>query len=161
MSRGDASAVAADIAITQAGVEDLDALLPLFLGYLDFYRREHAPADVRAFLHERIARGQSTVFLARVDGRAVGFVQLYPAFGSLSLRPSWILNDLFVAPEARGQGVAEALMQRARELGVTTGACEIFLQTARDNAVAQRLYDRLGYTRDDHFLVYTLDPRTP
>lgn len=151
----------AAIAITRAGVEDLDALLPLFMGYLDFYGRRHAPTEARAFLHERIARGESTVFVARRDSRAVGFVQLYPAFGSLSLRPSWILNDLFVAPEARGRGVAEALMRRARELGAATGACEIFLQTARDNAVAQRLYDRLGYTRDDHFLVYTLDPRSP
>lgn len=150
-----------DIAIAPAGVDDLDVLLPLFQGYLEFYQRRHDAAAVRAFLGARLAQAQSTVFLARIAGRPVGFVQLYPAFASLSLRPSWILNDLYVVADARGQGVAEALMQRARALAVDTGACEIFLQTARDNAPAQRLYDRLGYARDDHFLVYTLDPRLP
>jgi ribosomal protein S18 acetylase RimI-like enzyme len=86
----------------------------------------------------------------------MGFVQLYPSFASLSLAPSWILNDLFVDPAARGRGVGEALMQAARELGIANGAAEIFLQTARDNVTAQRLYERLGYQRDDEFLVYTL-----
>jgi hypothetical protein len=40
---------------------------------------------------------------------------------------------------------------------VETDACELFLQTARDNVVAQSLYRSLGWVRDDHFLVYTLD----
>jgi GNAT superfamily N-acetyltransferase len=145
------------LSIDRASSADLDALVPLFEGYLRFYRRPAATADVRDFLAARLRAGESTVFLAREDGRAIGFVQLYPAFASLSLKPNWILNDLFVEPEARGRGAAEALMQAARGLAVDTGACELFLQTARDNAVAQRLYERLGYKRDDDFYVYSLN----
>jgi GNAT superfamily N-acetyltransferase len=86
-------------------------------------------------------------------------MQLYPTFASLSLAPSWILNDLFVEPEARGHGVGQALMDTARELAVVTGAAELMLQTARTNTTAQRLYEKLGWKRDDEFLVYTLDPK--
>jgi ribosomal protein S18 acetylase RimI-like enzyme len=144
--------------ITRATPADVDALLPLFVGYLDFYRKPRDEAKARAFLDARLRNGESVVFLAHVDGEAVGFVQLYPAFASTLQERSWILNDLFVAPSARGHGVAKALMQAARQLGIETGAREIFLQTARDNTVAQALYTSLGWVRDDHFLVYSIDP---
>jgi GNAT superfamily N-acetyltransferase len=141
---------------------DLDVLEPLFHGYLRFYGKPIDAAKVRAFLAARIGNGESVVFLARDadSGTGLGFVQLYPAFASLSQARSWILNDLFVAESARGRGVSKRLMEAARQLAVETGACELFLQTARDNTVAQSLYTSLGWERDDHFLVYTLDPRT-
>jgi GNAT superfamily N-acetyltransferase len=144
------------LSISRASVADLDALVPLFRGYLDFYRREATPGAIQEFLDARLRNQQSVIFLAHVEGRAVGFTQLYPAFASLSLKPNWILNDLFVLPDARGHGAASALMEAARQLAVDTGACELFLQTARDNTTAQRLYERLGYVRDDDFYVYSL-----
>ncbi|KFN44788.1 GNAT family N-acetyltransferase [Arenimonas oryziterrae] len=148
-----------DLRIESADPSMLDALCPLFQGYLRFYGKSADDAAVRAFLQARLERGESTIFLARDGEHALGFVQLYPAFASLSLAPSWILNDLYVAPAARGQGVAEALMQAARDLARADGAAEIFLQTAHDNLSAQRLYERLGYRHDLDFRVYTLDPR--
>jgi GNAT superfamily N-acetyltransferase len=144
------------LATRRADVSDLPELVRLFSGYLEFYGKPVDAAVILDFLRERIERGQSVVFLAEADGRAVGFTQLYPAFASLAQKPSWILNDLFVEPPARGQGAATALMQAARGLAAETGACEVFLQTARTNATAQRLYETLGYVRDDEFLVYTL-----
>lgn len=151
----------AALRIQQAGPAHIDELCGLFLGYLRFYEKTVAPEAAKRFLSDRLQNRQSIVFLATLDGEAVGFVQLYPSFASLSLAPSWILNDLYVRESARGRGVAQALMQAARQLAEDTGAVEIFLQTARDNTLAQRLYERLGYRRDDHFLVYTLDlPRT-
>ena len=151
----------AGLRVWRGGPSDLDDAARLFQGYLDFYGKDHPGDRVRAFIQARLDSGDSRIFLAAIDDRAVGFMQLYPAFASLSLAPSWILNDLFVNSSARGQGVGEALMQAARELAVGTAAAEIFLQTARDNAVAQRLYERLGYQRDDEFLVYTLGLAAP
>jgi GNAT superfamily N-acetyltransferase len=127
------------------------------MGYLAFYERAANAESARNFLQERIAQQQSVIFIAKVDGQAVGFTQLYPAFASLSLKRSWILNDLYVAESARGRGVAMALMNAAKQLALDTGACEIFLQTARTNTTAQALYEKLGYVRDDAFLVYNLD----
>ena len=147
------------VAIRRAGSADLDAAARLFTGYLRFSGRAAAEADARAFIGERLARQDSVFYLAESDGEALGFTQLYPAFASLSLAPSWILNDLYVSPEARGRGVGEALMQAARALALANGAAELMLQTARTNAPAQRLYEKLGWVRDDEFLVYTLDPK--
>jgi len=146
--------------IRRAQPADLDAAARLFSGYLRFYGRQTSEADARAFISERLAKQDSVFLLAELaDGEAIGFTQLYPAFASLSLAPSWILNDLYVDPSARGHGAGEALMQAARELARGNGAAELMLQTARDNATAQRLYEKLGWQRDDEFLVYTLDPR--
>jgi len=147
------------VAIRRAASGDIDAAVRLFSGYLRFYEKPVVEAAVRTFVSERLARLDSVFFLAEIEGRAVGFTQLYPAFASLSLAPSWILNDLYVEPEARGAGVGEALMEAARELAVGNGAAELMLQTARTNATAQRLYEKLGWVRDDEFLVYTLVPK--
>ena len=146
------------VSIRRAGPADLDAAARLFTGYLRFYEKATPEADARVFIGERLAKQDSVFYLAEAEGTALGFTQLYPAFASLSLAPSWILNDLYVAPGARGRGVGEALMQAARDLAVATGAAELMLQTARSNATAQRLYEKLGWVRDDEFLVYTLSP---
>ena len=145
--------------IRRAGASDLDAATRLFEGYQAFYGREHPAGAARAFLAERFDKRDSVVLLAWRADAAVGFVQLYPSFASLSLAPSWILNDLFVEPSSRGRGVARALMEAVRQLARESGAAEVLLQTARDNAEARALYQSLGYRLDEHFLVYTLDPR--
>ena len=145
--------------VRQAGPADVDAVAPLFDAYRQFYDQPSDPALARAFIAERIARSESVIFLAERDGQAVGFVQLYPLFSSTAARPRrlWLLNDLFVAPSARGGGVARALMDRARRLGEETGAAGLELATARSNAPAQRLYESLGWRQDELFLRYELE----
>ena len=146
------------VAVTQATLADLDALAPLFDGYRVFYGKPSDVAAARAFLQERLALRESVVFLARgADGAALGFTQLYPCFSSVSARRLWILNDLFVAGSARGRGVARALMEAARRHALATGALRLVLQTARDNARAQALYESLGYRRDDGMYEYSLE----
>jgi len=93
------------IVVRQATTADLDALVPLFDAYRVFYRKTSDPELARTFLSERLSRNQSVVFLAmREDGAAVGFTQLYPSFSSAAAAPVFILNDLFVAPDARRNG---------------------------------------------------------
>jgi ribosomal protein S18 acetylase RimI-like enzyme len=145
-------------AIRQAGPADVEAIAPLFDAYRQFYEQ---PADLtlaRTFITERLERGESVIFLAEQNGRPVGFVQLYPLFSSTARRPRrlWLLNDLYVAPEARQGGVARALMRRARRLAEETGACGLELATAKTNTIGQRLYESEGYRLDDAFLRYEL-----
>jgi ribosomal protein S18 acetylase RimI-like enzyme len=144
--------------IRRATSADADTVAPLFDAYRQFYDQ---PSDVglaRDFLRERLARDESVVFLAERAGRAVGFVQLYPVFSSTAARPRrlWILNDLFVVPEARRSGVAQALLAAARRLAEETGAAGLELVTARTNEAAQRLYTSLGWRHDDAFLRFEL-----
>ena len=144
--------------IRQARAEDVDLVAPLFDAYRQFYAQPSDPALARAFIAERLTREESVIFLAERDGRPVGFVQLYPLFSSTAARPRrlWLLNDLYVAPEARSGGVGRALMDRARQLAEATDAVGLELATARTNVRAQRLYESLGYRIDEHFLRYEL-----
>ena len=65
------------------------------------------------------------------------------------------MNDLFVAEEARGRGVAEALIAECARLCRERGAVELTWQTAKDNLRAQALYERLGARREE-WLDYSL-----
>lgn len=145
--------------VRRADIADLDDAARLFVAYLRFYGRDTSADAAREFIAERLRRQDSVILLVQDGAATCGFMQLYPTFASLSLAPGWILNDLYVDAQARGRGLGETLMAAARTLGQANGAAEILLQTARDNLPAQRLYERLGYSRDDEFLVFTLDPR--
>lgn len=145
-----------NIEITQATPADVGDAAPLFDAYRQFYGK---PADLEAarrFLFARLSKSESVLFLARRDAAAVGFVHLYPLFSSVNLTRQWVLNDLYVVQEVRKLGVARALLQRARQLGEATRANCLALETAIDNLPAQRLYEKLGWKRDDEFYRYTL-----
>ena len=145
--------------IKQAGVEDLSQIAPLFNQYRIFYEQSSNMEGAAAFLQERIMREESIVFVAYAsaeDRCGLGFVQLYPSFSSVSMQRLWILNDLFVTTEARKQGVGRQLMAAAHRFADESGAKGLTLSTAHDNKTAQRLYEALGYERDDHFYTYDL-----
>jgi len=84
------------VVVRQAGPADLEAIVPLFDGYRQFYGQPSELDRVRAFLKERLARGDAVLLIAEADGRALGFTQLYPSFSSVSMAPIFGLNDLFV-----------------------------------------------------------------
>lgn len=135
---------------------EVGLVAPLFDQYRVFYRQLSDPALAQAFIAERVANRESVIFLALQDGEPVGFTQLYPSFSSVSARRTWILNDLYVVPSCRGQGVGSALLERARAHAQATGAKGLGLQTAVDNLNAQRLYEALGYRREEGFYSYFL-----
>jgi ribosomal protein S18 acetylase RimI-like enzyme len=144
--------------VREARPGDADLVAPLFDAYRQFYEQPSDLALARSFIAARLQAGESVVFFAERDGRPVGFVQLYPLFSSTAARPRrlWLLNDLYVAPEARGSGVARALMLRARRLAEETDAVGLELATAQTNVAAQRLYESLGWRRDEKFPRYEL-----
>ncbi|MDX1994593.1 MAG: GNAT family N-acetyltransferase [bacterium] len=142
--------------ILRATPDHLDLVAPMFDGYRQFYQKPSDLAGARQFISERLTNGDSVIFLAVDMGAGLGFTQLYPSFSSVSMKRLWVLNDLFVAEKARGQGVASALLDRARQHALETGAKGLMLETAADNLPAQRLYERLGWVREAEFYVYNL-----
>jgi GNAT superfamily N-acetyltransferase len=147
----------ADIAIVRAGSNELEDLVPLFDGYRQFYGQRSDPGAARAFLRDRLDRDESVIYVAYTEPReAAGFTQLYPSFSSVSLKPLWVLNDLFVRSDIRRGGVGRALLERARQHAVETGAKGLILNTAVTNKAAQTLYESCGWTREDEFLQYNL-----
>ncbi|MFH6604226.1 GNAT family N-acetyltransferase [Maribacter algicola] len=145
--------------IVQAGPDNLDHLVPLFDGYRVFYQQKSDVASAMDFLLERMRKNESHILLAYYDGQPAGFTQLYTTFSSVTLQPVYILNDLYVVPEYRQNGIGEALLENAKELCRAKGYKGLALETAIDNP-AQGLYERLGWKKDTHCFHYfwTLEP---
>ena len=134
--------------IVQATLSHLDELITLFDAYRVFYEQKSDINAANEFLNERFSNNDSTIFIALDSvGKGLGFTQLYPSFSSVSMQRTYILNDLFVASEARNQGVGEALMESAKQFAKAKGSKGLTLETAIDNP-AQKLYQRLGWKKD-------------
>jgi GNAT superfamily N-acetyltransferase len=131
---------------------DLPELLPLVRAYCDFY--EAAPTDdallavSRALIADPDRDGVQLI--ARNDEtEAVGFATVYWTWDTLIAARAGIMHDLFVLPSARGTGVADLLIGACVEECRLHGAAKLGWQTAPDNARAQRVYERVGATRDE------------
>jgi len=147
----------ADLTIVRAGREELEDVARLFDGYRQFYGQRPDLGAARAFLADRIARDESVIYVAYQSPRdPAGFTQLYPSFSSVSLKPLWILNDLFVRQDVRKGGVGRALLERARRHAIETGAKGLVLSTGVTNRPAQALYESCGWVRDEDFFQYQL-----
>lgn len=143
--------------IRVATVHDLDVVAPLFDAYRQFYRQAPDAQRAREFLFERFAHHESVVLLAEIDGgAAIGFTQLYPLFSSVRAVRTYLLNDLYVAADARRGGAARRLLEAAADFARASGAASLSLTTAIDNRPAQRLYESLGWVRDAGFCEYSL-----
>lgn len=142
--------------VRQATLADAALIAPLFDAYRRFYRQAADLPRALDFIRERLALRESVIFFAQdAQGQALGFTQLYPSFSSVSACRIWILNDLFVLPATRRKGIAHALLNAAQVHALATGAQRLDLSTAHDNP-AQKLYESLGYQRDDEFYHYSL-----
>lgn len=142
--------------IRRADVGDLDLVAPLFDAYRRFYRLPGDLEGARRFLCQRMERNESVIFVAVEDEKAVGFMQFYPSFSSGAMARIFILNDLFVAPEARRSGIGSALLRTAAEFGRAEGAVRLVLSTELTNRIAQAAYEKNGWRRDTVFCVYQL-----
>ena len=145
-----------NILVRQAEATDLDALVPLFDGYRQFYGQSSDPAAARDFLSARFQHCESVVFIAHEGDAAVGFTQLYPLFSSVSMVRTFLLNDLFVSEDGRRQGVGAQLLDAAAAFAHGQGAHNLTLSTAVANTQAQALYDSRGWQREQGFHVYNL-----
>jgi GNAT superfamily N-acetyltransferase len=137
--------------IERVGTADLEELLPLLRSYCDFYEVAPTDVDLLALARALIAdpEHEGVQLLARDDdGLAAGFATLYWTWSTTSASRIGVMNDLFVAEHARGEGVAERLIEACRAECVRRGAGRLTWQTAPDNRRAQAVYDRIGATRE-------------
>ena len=145
--------------IDQVTEADLPQLLPLARAYCDFYAVDPPDEALLALSRALIADPEleGLQLLARDgEGRPVGFATIFWSWSTLSASRIGVMNDLFVAPEGRGSGVADALIRACLERCRQRGAHSLEWSTAYDNHRAQAVYDRVGGKRAE-WLDYSLD----
>ena len=164
MTDGRAGA-ARDIEIRPAALDDLDALVDIYLSSAnhhvsldpDYYRvpdRAGAIERLRGILEDE---GRTWGYLAAaVDGRIVGSVSIAllspPTAGSMMAPVPTAEIGIAVLEEARDAGIGTAMMAAAEAWAVERGIRAIILDMSVRNTAAQRFYERLGYATNGLYL---------
>ncbi len=145
--------------IKEATVEDSEKIGEVFDLYRQFYKKNPDKIISIEYIKQRLTNKESTIFFVEEDNVCIGIVQLYVTFDSLELSKKIILYDLFVRPEYRKKGIGAMLMDASKDFAENNGITGIELSTAISNGTAQRLYESLGYERDNEFYNYYLSTK--
>ncbi len=132
--------------IRKTTITDLEQLAELFDQYRVFYKKDSDIQGAKGFLAERLKNEDSEIYVCETaDGKLAGFVQLYPLFSSTKMQKLWLLNDLFVNQEFRGNQISVKLIDRAKKLVEDSEACGMFLETGKSNLIGNNLYPKTGF----------------
>jgi GNAT superfamily N-acetyltransferase len=132
---------------------DHDQWHPLWQGYLTFYETI-LPPEQTALTWSRLTDPVMPLYgLAACDGdQMLGITHYLFHLSTWTAGEYCYLQDLFTAPQARGKGVARALIGTVRDAATARGAARLYWQTHQTNRTAQALYDKVAY--NDGFIVY-------
>ncbi len=141
---------------------DLTELLTLMRAYCDFYGESPSDAALLALSRALIAdpAREGVQLIAREQsGAAVAFATVFWSWDTTVASRIGIMNDLFVAPAARGSGLADRLIEACVERCAEHGASRLEWETAPENLRAQAVYERVGGMREP-WLIYVKEVRS-
>ena len=124
---------------------DREAWQQLFRDYGVFYETEFGDDvydGVWAWLLD--PTHEVTGLVADDDGELVGFAHVRKLSDTFTAGPGWNLDDLYVVPERRGEGIARDLIETVARDAAAGGGGTLRWITAADNTTAQKLYDRIA-----------------
>ncbi|MBL4615646.1 MAG: GNAT family N-acetyltransferase [Magnetovibrio sp.] len=137
------------VIIRNLKTEDETRWRKLWDGYCRFYDAS-VSADITNATWARLLDKDSAIFglVAEVAGEVVGFTNCVLHDNTWSTKPVCYLEDLFCAPEARGQGVGRALVEAVQQMGRDEGWRHVYWRTDAGNVTAQSLYNKLAKRTD-------------
>ena len=135
------------ISIGRLEARDRSAWEELFAGYHAFYGRPNWPRENYDEVWRRFRQDDRIhAWGARVDGQLAGIVH-FLVHASTTSADVCYLQDLFTAPEARGKGVARALIAEVELWAREQGCARVYWLTQSSNETARRLYDQVAENR--------------
>ena len=146
------------VTIRQAVRNDADTLFTLIDALADYEKLARPTPEARARLL-RDGFGEKRRFdpyLAFLDGRAVGYAILFETYSSFAAKPTLYLEDLFVLPDGRKQGVGSALFDFCRAEAARRGCGRMEWTVLDWNQLAIDFYDKRGATHLRQWLPYRL-----
>jgi GNAT superfamily N-acetyltransferase len=137
---------------------DWEGWLPLWHGYLDFYR-EPLPDEITRVTFRRLCNGedgmQGLIAIDDDSGDAIGLAHIVFHPYTWNTVNKCYLEDLFVARGGRGAGTAQRLIEAVYAEADASGCESVYWHTQQFNAPARSLYDRVAHNTS--FIVYERD----
>ncbi len=121
---------------------------PLWIGYLTFYNQTLAPQVTQTTFERLIGDGAHSGVVAVRGGGLIGFAHYLLHNTTWAIGRTVYLEDLYVSEDARGAGVGADLIAAVKARAEAEGEGTLYWHTHRQNAVARRLYDRVGVLSD-------------
>lgn len=140
--------------VRRAEEKDLSALAILFDEYRQFYGSSSNLKQTSDFLIKRFQNQETIIFISQKDETLTGFVVLYQGFSTAECAHYYILDDTYISPRFRRQGMGHQLIDTAILFARQQNALRISLQTSKNNFEAQKLYEKLGFVEDTEFNTY-------
>lgn len=148
--------------IRKINKDEYELVADMFDKYRVFYKQ---PSDIelaKQYLKNRLANNEAQIFVAydNETTELLGFTLLYARFSSVSAIKNWHIGDLYVEPNQRKRGTAQKLLQTAIDFATEHKAKFVSLNTAKDNFIAQKVYEDFGFAKRDYlpeYLYYQFD----
>ncbi|GIU53185.1 GNAT family N-acetyltransferase [Shewanella sp. KT0246] len=123
---------------------DTIVLVNLFDDYRQSMGFKSEPKKCLQFIKTRLVENDSMIFMALEQQKCLGFVQLYPSYSSLLLKPVWYFDDVFVEASRRGEGIAAQLIDKAKMLAAGTEVMLVKRTKVLDNELEGSLSNMTG-----------------
>ena len=146
------------VTIRPAEPADTALILSLIRELAEYERLPHEVVATEDALRATLfgARSRAEVLIADADGQAAGFALFFHNYSTFLARPGLYLEDLFVRPAFRRQGIGRMLLTRLAGIAVARG-CGRFEWSVLDwNEPARRFYESLGARPMDEWTTYRM-----
>jgi GNAT superfamily N-acetyltransferase len=132
--------------ISEATEQDVPIILDLIRQLAEYERLSDKMTATEDQLRKTLfgTRPAAEVLLAAVDGETVGFAVFFSNYSTFLAKPGIYLEDLFVKPHARGQGIGKALLARLAQLAVERDCGRVEWAVLDWNEPSIRFYESLG-----------------
>ena len=137
--------------VRAAEARDITAMAILIREFAEFEKLLAWCEVTEDNLHEAIFASKSFVqaLIALSDGRYVGYALFYPTFRSFRGERSIFLEDLYVTPDLRGNGLGFVMLQKVAKYAKAEGCLRMDWQALKWNAPAVKFYESIGAEYDD------------
>jgi len=137
------------VTVRQIEIQDKASWKELYVAYLKFYECEPVESSTE-LLWNRLTKGERAVqgLVAVSNGEVVGIAHFHYQLSTWSDTSNCYLEDLYVAEDARGKGVASALIAAVEDLAIQNKSSELFWITKENNTVARKLYEQVATLSD-------------
>ncbi len=137
-----------DLAIRSATIADVPTILGFIRDLADYEKLSHEVVADEPTLRATLFgdRPGAEVLIAELAGAPVGFALFFESYSTFLARPGLYLEDLFVRPAARGNGIGGALMSACARIAIERGYGRFEWSVLDWNEPALRFYEELGAT---------------